>query len=829
MPLMFLSSLTFCVFAILLCAAAYGEDGPETSSRLALSVLPIFQSHCQNCHGAKEQAGDLRLDTLSTDLNADKAVAEKWQRILDMLEAGEMPPKKAKQLRPSKRKKLTTSIASAVNEAIEIHSKTDRHRVPRRLNRVEYANTMRDLLGLNMDYARDIPSDALSADGFNNDGQALQMSAEHLACYLDTARRAMEKVVVSGPAPRTYNSEFTKSNVGNWKGNVEFSNRLGRQQEFIVKMVDDYPEQGDFLIRVRLSAELKPNIGFPLVKVSLGYRPDTQVLFREVGLVEITEPEERLLEFRGRVEEFPLPVRGQGKFPGLVVMIRNAYDDGSPLHTGEQSKEKEKKWTYPNEPNLPTILIHSVEFQGPLTEEWPPISHRKILNDSNLRETDEKAYVAEMLGRFMPRAYRRPVESTEVDRLLEFFQAIRPEFPTFEEAIRETLSMVLISPQFLFFMDPASDPIRSIDDWTLASRLSFFLWSTQPDEELRSLAASSQIHEPELLSQQVERLLQDPKSSQFVEQFTDQWLKIDKLSNIAVSRDRFHHFDDRIKADMQRETQQFFRELLDHDWSALNLLKSDFVVVNERMAKHYGIEGVWGNSFRRVPIAPELHRGGLLSQASVLLSNSTGRDSHPVRRAVWLRDRILNDPPSPPPADVPPLNQADPKFLEMSVRQQMEIHRNTESCARCHSHLDPWGIALENFDAIGLWRDEVKKPLAKSKEITIADGMLDEVIATNKTTTSKKEPRQPIDTIAVFSDGRQIDGVDQLKEYLITERSKQFAGSLVSRLLTYALGRKLELVDQPAIEKLTLEFVADGYRLKPLIKKIVATSAFQAM
>jgi hypothetical protein len=271
-------------------------------------------------------------------------------------------------------------------------------------------------------------------------------------------------------------------------------------------------------------------------------------------------------------------------------------------------------------------------------------------------------------------------------------------------------------------------------------------------------------------------------------------LQLDKLERIAVNRERFPKFDETLKADMQRETHHFFKLLMDHDLSALNLLASDFVVLNERMAKHYSIEGVWGSRFRRVTIAPEDHRGGLLSQASILLANSTGRDSHPIRRAVWVRDRLLNDPPAPPPADVPPLNQADRKFLEMSVRQQLEIHRNTESCAQCHANLDPWGIALENFDAIGLWRGG--------------------------------NERQPIDALAELPDGQRLQGVDELKHYLMESRAEQFARALVVRLLTYAVGRRLEFSDQPTIDQLTQAFVADQYRLAGLVKNITASKVF---
>ncbi len=800
---MSLSAMSFSLFA---------QEVAQTGRSFGETVLPIVRSHCSSCHGLQKQEGDFRIDSLATDFNADPKVAEQWQRILKALEKGEMPPEGAKPLRSAKRKKFKDAIAREVDDSIQKIGKNGTHSVPRRLNRVEYANTMRDLLGLDMDYGRDLPTDPPSQDGFYNNGQSLQMSAEQLQCYLDTARRAMDKVIVNGPAPKVFKHEFNKCNVGGWKGDVELSNRLGRQQEFIVKVVGDYPEEGEFVIRVKLSANLKQDIGFPLLEVSLGYRPDTEILFGEVALVEITdptiedarstpeeskgegeshhEPLEQVVELRGRVENFPLPVRGQGKFPGLVIKIRNAYDDGSPLPKGKKEKENGNKWVYPEEPNLPTLQIHSVEFEGPIFDQWPPLMHRQILFDSEQRNTDEKAYVAEVLHRFMSKAYRQPVEHSEVDRLLDFFISIRPEFPTFEETIRETLSMVLISPRFLYLMVP-SNKDSGIDDSALAARLSFFLWSTMPDNELSEHATQGQLRDSDRMSQQVERMLKDDRSTQFVEQFTDQWLNIDKLENISVSPERFKGFDDRIKKEMRRETQQFFKYLLDQDLSAMNLLRSDFVVINEKMAKHYGIGGVWGDRFREVEVEPTLHRGGLLGQASLLLSNSTGRDSHPVRRAVWIRDRLLNDPPSPPPADVPTLKEADPNFGQLSVREQLEIHRSTDSCSRCHRSLDPWGIALENFDAVGRWRVE------------------------------------PIDATAIFPGGRKVEGFEQLREHLVSEYASQFAGSLVSRLLTYALGRKLELSDQPTVNKLTAEFAADGYQLKSLIQNVVKTSAFQ--
>lgn len=764
-------------------------------------VLPILKSHCVHCHGPDVQEARVRLDNLSTDLINDRAAAEYWHEVLNVLNAGEMPPDGEKPLTAKERETLTGWVSQAIQKSIEAQRDSQGRVVLRRLNRTEYQNTMTDLLGLEMDYARDLPPDALSSEGFKNNGQSLQMSALQLEYYLDTARRALDRVIVSGPAPQKYDYTFTESNVKGWLGNPEFSNRLQRQQEFLGKMAKDYPEEGDFLVRVKLTAELKPNIGYPLLEVAVGYRPDTKILFREFDLVEITSEEEQTYEFRGRVENFPLPVRGQGKFPGLVVRVRNVYDDGSPLPKGK--KDKKRGQTFPDEPHLPVIQVQSVEFHGPIYEEWPPARHRRILFDSPLREKDEAAYVAEVLKRFMKRAYRRPATESEITLMTDFYESIRPEFPTFEGAIRETLAMVLIRPEFLYLVEPAGDEKRPITDWELASRLSYFLWSTMPDERLLELAEKGELQDKKVLTAEVDRLLKDPKSSRFIEQFTEQWLQLNVLDSVAISRDYYSGFDDKLKEDMRQETQQFFAELVRENLSALNLLSSDFTMLNEPLAKHYVVDGVYGRTFRRVTLKEDSHRGGLLGQASVLLSNSTGADSHPVRRAVWIRDRLLNDPPAPPPPDVPALDEADPKFLKLSVREQLEIHRGTDACASCHKNIDPWGIALENFDAVGLWRDEIRRKAGKKFETT------------------------PVIAKDVLPGGMELNGPEQLKEHLLQQRKEDFAESLVSRMLMYALGRRLELSDQPEVVKLTKQFASDDYRLRNLIQSLVTSEAFQ--
>lgn len=792
--------LWFAVVLSLFCAAQINSRSlGQSDIDFNRDVLPILQSHCIRCHGPEVQEANVRLDNLPINLSDNRAATESWHEVLNVLQANEMPPPDEKQLASEQLTIATSWLSHAIQTALAERRKTDGRIVLRRLNRVEYQNTMEDLLGLEMDYARDLPPDGMSAEGFRNNGRSLQISSLQLEYYLATARRALDRAIVQHEQPPAIDHSFTDISIDNWLGEAQRSKRLGRRQEFLVKMVDKYPDDGEFSVRVQLTADLKDNTGYPLLEVSVGYQIDTEILMREFDTIEVTSPELQTFDFRGRIENFPLPVRGQGKFPGLVVRVRNLYDDKSPLPPPQ--KDESGKITYAAEDHLPTLTIQSVEFHGHHYDQWPPASHRRILFDAPSLDRESISYVTEVLQRFMTRAYRRTVSDAQVDKFVAFYQEIRPEFPSFEEAIRETLAMILIQPEFLFLLEPAGEEKRLIDEFELASRLSYFLWSTLPDERLMELASKGNLRTN--LNAEVDRMLADPRSQRLIKQFTDQWLKLNLVENVAVNKTRYPGFDDRLKTDMCTETQSMFEELVKHNSSATELLSSDFTMLNESLAKHYGIDGVFGKSFRRVAIPADSHRGSLLSHASILLSNSTGADSHPVRRAVWIRDRLLNDPPAPPPPNVPSLEQANPEFHQLPVRKQLEIHRTVESCNQCHRSLDPWGIALENFDALGRWRTEVPKNAADPAQ------------------------SQTIDSTVKLPDGKQIAGADGLRVYLLQERKEQFARSLVMRLLTYALGRSLELTDQAAVDQVLEQFSKDDLRLKGLIHKVVTSEPFQ--
>lgn len=747
-------------------------------------VQPILEKHCYDCHGPDKQKGKLRLDTISADLINDHKAAIRWHEVRSAINLGEMPPEEEPALSDDERRTLLSWLNPAIKSAAESRRGKDGRVVVRRLNRIEYQNTMRDLLGLDISFVSDLPPDGVSIDGMLNNGSALQMTGIQFEYYLKAARDALDHVITTSPAPKVFEYTFAESTEKKWHRKTKPSNRLGKDLEFIARIKNDYPETGEFRIRIRAKGEFDENTPGPLprMRVMVGYRPDTEVYRKTLAEIDITEKGSHDYEFSGRMENFPLPVKGQGKIPGLVISVTNPYG-GHPV-------------------------IESMEFKGPIFESWPPAHHRRILHDSVSRcGSFEQEYVREVIERFLPRAWRRPVTDDEVTRFSEFFQVVRKEMPSFEEAIKETLAMALVSPHFLYILEPFSAERRPLTQYELAARLSYFLWSTMPDEELLASAGSGGLSTPDELTDQVERMVKHPRSQQFVENFVSQWLDINALDRVVIDQKLHPGFKPELKGDMRLETFAFFSEILHNNLSAEHFIDSDFVTVNSRMATHYGIDGVMAGEFQRVNLTGEnaSHRGGLLGQASILTANSTGRDSNLIKRAVFLRKRLLNDPPAPPPPNVPELETADPNFARLSIRKQLEIHLHDPACADCHRNLDPWGQALEQFNAIGLWREKIVRSIHGKKTIEFA-----------------------VDASAKLPDGRKIHGISGLKAYLKEHRREQFARAFVSKVLTYALGRSLEFSDETLVSDLTNQFLKNKLRVRDLLAAIVQQPDFQS-
>lgn len=761
-------------------------------------VLPILEEHCFKCHGEKKQKGKLRLDTLSPDLLESRIAAETWHDVRDALNLGEMPPEEEPELFREKRQILVGWVNQEIDALIEAKKSTGGRVVLRRLNRSEYQNTMRDLLGIEHNYVKDFPPESLSEDGFRNDGSTLQISDLQMEYYLKAAREGLRKAIVLGPRPKVTRQEFTKTVKDKNRG----SNILDKDQQFIVKLME-YPEEGEVIIRTTVRAKHAENRGYPQLRAAIGYRADVQAPREFIKSQDVVSEDWQEFEFRSRIENFPLPSKTQSKFPGLLVWLDNAYAEGRDKPLKARGNGKKKKQTK-GPLSYPQIEVQSVEFIGPVFEQWPPRHHTALLAPRKSGE-NEAAHVSKLLTRFMSRAFRRPVDKSETLPYLKFYQSIRPTLPSFEEAMQETFAMILISPDFLYLVEPSSETKRPLNDWEMASRLSYFLWSTMPDPQLFKLAREKKLRDSKVLQSEIERMISDERSWQFIEQFADQWLDLGAVQRVAINPNYYPKFDDALKTSMRQESLHFFKEIFQQDLSALNFLDSKFTMLNEPLAKHYGLTGPRGSSFERVALNPKDHRGGVLTHGSILLGNSTGEDSHPVKRAVWIRERLLDDPPSDPPPNVPNLDATNPDFANLSVRDQLAAHREEASCKDCHRGIDPWGIPMENYGGDGLWRDNILRKKTKGKGMN----------------------KLPVETEAILPDGHEIGNIADLKSYLLKNKKNQFAKAFTSKLLTYALGRRLEITDEKAVEDLTGKFIANNFRIKPLIQLVVASETFQ--
>ncbi len=795
----FLAAAAATLFATHSAAFAAEQSPNSLEARFQKEFRPVLAELCFECHGAEKQKGDVRFDTLGADVSKwpDPGI---WHDALDQLSLGEMPPRKSTQPSPAQRKLLTAWMTDALQEAAEAARYADGRVVTRRLTRYEYANTMRDLLGIDLDFARDLPPDPASSEGFHNNGATLEMSPSQIQAYLDAARMALDVAIVTGERPRLHQFAQTKTSVGNLP-DKEVAGHLPVRPEFILD-VTDFPQSGEFRLRIRARASVPESEGLPKMQVSLGHVPGIIHVPRgEVGEVEVT-PETQLHTFSGRMENFPQPgpvAFGNSGFKGMIVMVDFCDADGNELRHADQTyAQTPKKGQKPKAPSAPPpfgsrldIQIESVEFEAPVLTSWPPPSHLALLGPVS-SDKEDLGKVRSRLQSFMTRAYRRPVRPEEIDSTLRLYQAIRPTVDSHEAAMREVFASVLVSPHFLYIVENRSaggtEP-EPLSDHEIATRLSYFLWSTMPDERLFQLAGQQVLRLPGVLEREVDRMLADPRAEQFATHFTDQWLDLDALERVAVNPEFFPDFDNDLKKDMRLQTRAVFAEILHSDGLGTDLIDADWTLVNRPLARHYGLTGPRSSRLERIALKPEDRRGGVLAHGAFLLAASNGEDSHPIKRAVWILDRLLDSPPSPPPPDVPELDPKNPSLAGLSPQEQLAVHREKESCRSCHAGIDPWGIPLENFDALGRWRSAA-------------------------------------DAKSTLPDGTELDGFNDLKRYLLEERSDWFARSLVKRMMAYALGRSLDLGDRTTTTALTRQFVENDFRLKKLIVNLVETQAF---
>ena len=810
-------------------------------------VQPFFETHCVKCHGPDNYKGDLNLHLLDSDLASGKSL-DRWELILDALESEEMPP--AKEVKPDagQIKAVTRWIRNGLHDNVEKSANIEPGMTTRRLTNFEYQNTMRDLLGIDLKIIEDLPEDPVKPYHFNNTSEFMLLGPEQIDRYLEIARRTLASAIVDPARPETYKTrrEWDDTEYKNGFGKMLRRNEIpihnsGRGTPGHGLSVKKFPQKGEFRIRFQASAVF-PNGATELpLRFVMGYNLNVNSSTQEVepvGVVHLRNEEDdpRIYELRGRIENYPIQkgktVKGRLRSDTITITPQNIYDDGT--------LNDENRFLYwPRQQEMPRVVIDWIEFEAPVIDVWPPEHHRRILFDSPFRETKPKKYVREVISRFMTRAYRRPATIEEVNRFVTVYELLKPDLVTMESTMRETLAMVLVTPQFL--LHTKSDGAITSLDFELASKLSYFLWGSMPDDELFELALSRKLNDSMEIEKQVRRLLTDPRSRDFVSNFTNQWLSLPKMKTVPINRDLFPRFLYYVEAGeragtekpyiptirdhMINESVEFVAELIRRNASATNLVDSDFAMLNQPLAAHYGVKGVEGYRIRSVPIMPEHHLGGLLTHGSVLIGNGTGSAPHPIYRAVWLREAILGDKVKPPPAEVPALSDSvgDSAEKALSIKDLLAKHRHVESCNDCHVRLDPWGIPFERYNAIGKYNPKVPKEglrvrgFLKEKDKDL-DGyaMYLDSINTEEVQADTKVPQGPY-----------IDGMQQLKNHLLEDRMSDIGANLIRQLLSYAVGRKLSYRDRFEVERIATQSKSNGFRVRDVIVQICQGSVFR--
>ena len=825
-------------FCWMLAANTLAESSASNST-----ARSFVAQHCLKCHDANTHKGDITLTGIGSPVLEKESAslqntAELYERVLSVLESGEMPP--PDQPRPKEeavssiRKWLEVRLQASSGQETERHSTT----TVRRLTNLEYQNTMRDLLGFELKLLDDLPKDPVVAYRFNNTSDMMRLGPEQVARYLTTGRRAMEAAIVDPEKPKIHKwrTEWQPHGLDRGLGGDEVGVWGNRRNTPATGMgVRSIPKTGEYRIRMQASAILPPGIKELPLRLVMGFTLNINSATQQmepVGTVRLSDTPDtpQIIEFRGRIENHPAQLgklqNGVRQPNTMVITPQNLYDDGT-LNDGNRNLA------------MPRAVINWMGFEAPVTDVWPPSHHERILFKSPLREQNPSAYIRSVLKRFISRAYRRPATEHEVDAFAGIYEILLPELKTQEAAIRETLAMVLISPQFLYHTDNGKD-----GDWheyEFASRLSYFLWGSMPDDELMQLAATGKILENNVIREQVHRMLSDPRSADFVENFTMQWLSLAKMKTVPINRTLFPRFlyyvsageragtevpyRPTIRDHMQQETVGFIEQLIQQNLPVTNLVHSDFAYLNQPLAAHYGIDNVQGDQFRIVPIQASSRLGGLLTHGSVLLANGTGSAPHPVYRAVWLREAILGDEVPPPPADVPALSESAGESDEnaVGIKSLLEKHRQKESCNDCHARLDPWGIPFERYNATG--RFQAKVP----KTGTRVSGFQQRIHGDMKQyqTYLKSINTEPVDASAKLPDGKTVHGLAELKSYLLNNRKDEIAENVVRRIFSYALGRELDWQDRFEVKRMLKELEKDEFRLKDMIILICQSETFR--
>ena len=755
--------------------------GTSGSAVPRLAVLNGFvQSHCLDCHSKVARKGELALDELlAVDIERN---ADVWERVVRKLTARQMPPKESP--RPTERD-FDAAIAFLGSSLDATKSPNPgRTETFRRLNRTEYQNTIRDLLGLEVDITSLLPADE-SSHGFDNVTVA-NLSPTLLNRYISAGQKISRLAV--GSAPRVSGGEIVRIRPDITQDAHIDGLPIGTRGGILIRY--HFPQDGEYEIQVHLMRD------------------------RNEAIESLSEPHElEVVIDRERVELFSIkpPPKGDSdqsvdaNLKSRVKVTAGLHKLGvaflkkpsSLLETTRQPLNVH--FNYYRHPRLGPA-VYEVSIVGPIEASGPgeTASRRRIFSSQPTGPGDEEDCARRIVSNLARRAYRRTVDEEDLSSPMEFYRQGRAE-RGFEAGIELAISSALVNPQFLFRIErdppglPPDTPYR-IEGAELASRLSYFLWNSMPDDELLDLAIRGELRQPEVLEQQVRRMLKDSRSRSLVDNFAGQWLYLRNLEGAIPDMRLYPDFDDNLRQAFRRETELFFESILREDRSVLDLIKADYTYLNERVARHYGIPHVYGSRFRRVSVDEGSHRGGLLRQGSILTVTSYATRTSPVIRGHWVLQNLVGTPPPPPPPNVPALDDNTVSSL-LSMRERLQQHRANAVCASCHQQMDPVGFSLENFDAVGRWRR------------TDAGQLIDS-------------------TGGGLADGSEFTGVEGLEQALL-HRPELFVQTLTEKLLTFGLGRGIEYYDAPAIRQIVQDARSDHYRFSSLILGIVKSTPFQ--
>lgn len=760
----------------------------------------FLSKSCKHCHSGEDAEAGFRLEVLTDDFS-DKENRDRWQAIQDQLKHGRMPPEDEPKPPLNEQTRFTEWIRNSVEQVERLRREKEGRVVLRRLNREEYANTLRDLLGIELDLSDLMPPET-STNGFDNNAEQLHTSSFLIHNYLDAADRALDEAIANEPEPWILKKRFDIRE----EKSVKPTGSVYRHTDDGVAIFATWESANIRVTMWNFRSHFRGKYRFRIS--GYGYQSEGKpIAFRVTAgtLKEVTE--ERLIDYFAVPADEPTVVEFTEQLePENRIRI---LAEGLPALPPAVEKIGADKYTGPG------LVIQWVDVEGPIFESWPPPSHKAIFGDlRRVRIGNDRFEVVSddplgdarsILVRFARKAFRRTVSDEEVEPYLAKVVLKLEQGYSFEKAMRVGLKAILISPDFLFLREKGP----KLDDFELANRLSYFLWSSMPDEELFQLAEANKLHDAEVLHAQVERMLKDPKSKAFNTQFTGQWLGLRAIDATMPDGTLYPEYDDILKTSMVKETALFFDEVLKNDLPLTHFVHSDFTFLNERLAKHYRIPDVVGMEMRKVALPSGSHRGGLLTMGSILKVTANGTTTSPIIRGAWVLDRILGTPPPKPPNDVEAI---EPDIRgTTTIREQLEKHRNLERCASCHREIDPPGFALESFDVIGGWREQYRV----TGEPRVING--------RRVRFWNGPDVEPGD---MLSDGRAFANIDEYKQLLLSNKD-QLARNLIEKLLAYGTGAAPESIDEPVIERMVQRVREQDYGFRSLIHEVIRSELFQ--